>query len=235
MPVEVGHFAAFPLFSNLHPDTVKLLAQHAQKRQWPADGLIFQFGDQSDHMLAILSGRARVALTSADGKDLMLCQVVKGDILGELAVLDGLPRSAEAVAVEPTTALVLHRDRFLAVAALRPDLGLAMARHVCALLRNTNFQMESIALHSLQNRLVRFILHSLSRSDASDLEDRAVLAQSLNQSDLSSILGASRPKLNQALQLLIHNGAISRQGDTLLCDVARLRVLAETSASASLR
>ncbi len=230
MPDRLGRF---PIFSALDPGTFRILAGHAQSKRWSAGATMFQRGDVGDHMLAIVEGRVRLTLTSAQGRELLLRQLGPGDILGELAIIDGLPRSAEASAVEPTTAIVLRRDRFLEVAKQRPDLGLAFASYLCSLIRNTNFQMESIALHNLQGRLIRFLLHSLNQAYPHGPPSAAVLDLNLNQTDLSSILGASRPKLNHALQTLIQDGAISRSGDAIQCNVARLRELAELDAPGS--
>jgi CRP/FNR family transcriptional regulator, cyclic AMP receptor protein len=230
MPDRLGRF---PIFSALDQGTLRILAVHAQSMRWPAGGLMFQRGDVGDHMLAIVEGRVRLTLTSAQGRELLLRQLGPGDILGELAIIDGLPRSAEASAVEPTTAIVLRRDRFLEVAKQRTELGLAFASYLCSLIRSTNFQMESIALHSLKGRLIRFLLLSLNQAYTHGPPKAAMLALNLNQSDLSSILGASRPKLNQAFQTLIQDGAISRSGDGIQCNVARLRELAELDAPGS--
>lgn len=216
-----------PIFSTLKPETLAALAATGQRRTWAVGKTIFQRGDAGDHMLAITGGRVRLSLGSAQGKELMLRHLEAGDVLGELAVIDGLPRSADAVALEETTAIVLRRTRFLEVAETHPDLALAVARYLCSMLRNTNFQMESIALYDLQMRLVRFFLFSLRQAHGERLPDRVVLQMGLSQSDLSAVLGASRPKINQALQVLITEGAIRRDGDRFVCEVRRLREMAE--------
>lgn len=216
-----------PLFGDLSEATLARLGAAGRRRSWTAGATLFQRGDTGDHMLAILSGRVRLSLGTAGGKELVLRHLEAPEVLGELAVLDGQPRSADAVALEPVTALVIGRDQFTAIANAQPDLGLALARHLCAMLRNTNFQMESIALYDLQMRVIRFFLFSLHQVYGEQLPDQGVLRMSFNQSDLSSVLGASRPKINQALQALIAEGAIRRDGERITCTVKRLRGLLE--------
>ena len=216
-----------PLFAGLSGETLAALGAAGRRRTWAAGSTIFQRGDEGDHMLAILAGRIRLSLGTAQGKELVLRHLDAPDVLGELAVIDGQPRSADAVALEATTALVLGRDQFLAVANARPDLGLALARHLCAMLRNTNFQMESIALYDLQMRVIRFFLFSLRQVYGDRLPEEGVLQMSFNQSDLSAVLGASRPKINQALQTLIAAEAIRRDGERITCVTRRLRAMAE--------
>jgi CRP/FNR family cyclic AMP-dependent transcriptional regulator len=227
LPDMADQLADCAIFASLQPSTLAALAATAQRRSWASGKVIFQRGDAGDHMLAITAGKVRLSLGSAQGKELMLRHLDPGDILGELAVIDGQPRSADAVALEDTTAIVLRRSRFLEVAADHSDLGLSVARYLCSMLRNTNFQMESIALYDLQMRLIRFFLFSLRQAHGDKLPDRVVLHMSFNQTDLSAVLGASRPKINQALQALIAEGAIQRDGDRFVCQVRRLRELAE--------
>ncbi|HVG49910.1 MAG TPA: Crp/Fnr family transcriptional regulator, partial [Rubellimicrobium sp.] len=156
-----GALARFELFSELSPETLSALAASSRRHSWPAGGLIFQRGDEGDHMLAITEGRVRLSLATAQGRELMLRQLGPWEVMGELSLLDGETRSADATAVEPTAAIILPRARFLEIAGTRPDLGLAVARHLSRLVRSTNQQMESIALYDLRTRLVRFFLFSL--------------------------------------------------------------------------
>lgn len=219
--------ARFEVFSELSPGTLSALAASGRRHSWPAGGLIFQRGDEGDHMLAITEGRVRISLATAQGRELMLRQLGPWEVMGELAIIDGETRSADATAVEPTSAIILPRARFLEIAQVRPDLGLAVARHLSRLVRSTNQQMESIALYDLRMRLVRFFLFSLRQVYGDNAPAEAVLHLNLSQSDLSAALGASRPKLNQALQSLISDGAVRRDGTDVTCVVLRLRELAD--------
>lgn len=221
-----AQLARIPLFASVAPDTLAALAASARRHRWTSGGMIFQRGDQGDQMLAIVEGRVRLSLATAGGRELMLRQIGPGEVLGELALLDGEPRSADAVAVEDTVAIILPRARFLALAEERPDLGLALARHLCAMVRATTLQMESIALYDLRMRVIRFLLLQLRQAYGSQLPAEAALPLWLSQSDLSAILGASRPKVNQALGALIAVGALRREGRRTTCITRRLRELA---------
>ena len=222
-----GTLGRFDIFAGLARGTLAALAAAARRRSWPAGATVFQRGDEGDCLLAITEGRLRLTLGTTQGRELVLRHLEAGDVVGELAVIDGEPRSADAAALVPTRAIVIARDRFLAVAAAHPDLGLAVARHLCAMLRNTNFQMESIALYDLQMRVVRFFLFSVRQIHGDAPPDETVLRLGLSQSDLSAVLGASRPKINQALQALIAAGAIRREGDSVVCVLPILRRMAE--------
>ncbi|HSF65084.1 MAG TPA: Crp/Fnr family transcriptional regulator, partial [Paracoccaceae bacterium] len=219
--------AQFAPFTGLDPASLDDLTRAARPRTWPAGALVFSRGDDGDHLLAVCRGRIRLSLSSARGREIVLRTLEPGDILGEMALLDREPRSADATAVEPTTCLVLPRAGFEAVATRRPDVGMALARHLCALLRRTNFQMESIALYDLQTRLVRFLLSLIDQMPEAGTSGERRLALRLSQGDVAAILGATRPKVNLAFQTLLATGAVRRDGDALICDLAALSRLAE--------
>jgi CRP-like cAMP-binding protein len=123
--------------------------------------------------------------------------------------------------------VVLPRATFEAVATTRPQVSLALARHLCALVRSTNFQMESIALYDLQTRLVRFLLSLLARQQEPAHGGRQRIVLGLTQGEVAAILGATRPKVSMAFQALATAGALQSEGDALVCDVALLARLAE--------
>jgi CRP-like cAMP-binding protein len=231
---EVGEILAalprFALFSALDPASRAELAEGMRLRTWSAGSLIFSRGDEGAHLLALRDGRIRISLSSARGREIVLRNLGPGDILGEMSLIDGQPRSADATAIQDTTCLVLPRQRFEVIAARRPDIGLALARHLCAMLRNTNFQMESIALHDLQTRLVRFLLYVLDQTPASGADPIRRITLGLNQVEISAILGATRPKVSQAFQSLLAAGVLQRDGDVLVCNVDQLSLMAEGDA-----
>lgn len=213
------------LFAGLQPETLAGLSRAMLPMRWPAGTLVFSRGDPGDVLMAISRGRIRLSLASPQGREIALNTLGPGDVLGEMAVLDGQPRSADATALADTTCLILTRPRFEELSRRHADLGLALARHLVAHLRQTNFQMESIALYDLQARLVRFLLHALARAPGKGPQRR--LRLDLHQGEIAAILGASRPKINLAFGALTQSGAIRREGSMLVCDIDILSRLSE--------
>jgi len=103
----------------------------------------------------------------------------------------------------------------------------AVTAYLCRRLRDTTDQLEGIALYNLELRLARFLLFALRQIHGDEIPDAPRLSLDLSQSDLAAVLGATRPKVNQALQRLRDAGAVSREGHVMTCDVAALRDLAE--------
>lgn len=210
------------VFSALDAAAVSALAETGIRKAWPAGAVLFLRGDPGDFLLVVSSGRVRLSFSTPQGKELVLGHVGPREVLGEFAVIDGQPRSADATALEPTSGVVLQRESFLRVVSSRAELGLALARHLSLLLRDTNYQMESIALYDLQARVARFLLLTLRREYGAAIPPEAPLTLWLNQAELAAILGASRPKINQVLQAMLAEGLLRRDGAELICNRVRL-------------
>jgi CRP-like cAMP-binding protein len=223
-PDEIG---AFPVFTGLDETSLDDLAAAMTVRTWPAGTLIFQRGDDGDYLLLVRSGRLRLSLSSPQGREIMLRTLGAGDVVGEMALIDGLPRSADATAVDPTEALILTRERFRSVASRHLDVALSLARYMSSLVRHANYQMESIALYDLRTRLARFLQAAVAERYGPTPPAQAEIRLGMTQSDLSAALGASRPKVNVALKELVEDRVLRRTGDVLICDTALLRSAAD--------
>ncbi|MCC5975645.1 MAG: Crp/Fnr family transcriptional regulator [Rubellimicrobium sp.] len=210
------------VFAGVDEATIAALATSAKRRAWDGGTVLFQRGDAGEYLLALTSGRVRLSVSTPNGKELVLRHMGPGEVIGEFSLIDGQPRSADATVVQPSAGIVLYRDRFMRMAETHPQLGLALARHLCQQLRSTNYQMESIALYDLRARVARFLLYALHEQHGATASGRTRLRMVLNQSELALLLGASRPKVNQVLQLLLAEGALEREGETLICDIAQL-------------
>jgi CRP/FNR family transcriptional regulator, cyclic AMP receptor protein len=211
------------VFEGLDEATIAALAASATRRAWDSGSVLFQRGDAGDYLLALTSGEVRLSISTPGGKELVLRHMGPGEVIGEFSLIDGQPRSADATVVQPSSGVLLQRDRFLQIAETHPKLGLALARHLCRQLRNTNYQMESIALYDLRSRVARFLLFALRDEQGGETSGRVRLRMVLNQSELALLLGASRPKVNQVLQSMLAEGVLEREGETLICNLAQLQ------------
>ena len=230
MEAKPSFWRSFDLFAGLDAAALAALAGLAQRRHWAPGEVLFQRGDPGDWMLALAQGRVKLTLLTPGGRELILRHAEGGDTLGEFALIDGEPRSADATAVLATTGFVLDRARFASLAEAHPGLGMAAARYFCHRLRATTEQLEGIALYQLEARLARFLLFTLRQIHGEDLPDGAVLRLGVSQGELAAVLGASRPKVNRALQGLQDLGAITRRGEDWQVDAAALRAAADPEA-----
>lgn len=223
--------AQCPLFAGCGADGIKALSAVAAAASWSDGEMIFQQGDPSDFMIVVASGRIRLALATASGKELTIRHAGPGAAVGEMGVLDHEPRSADATADQQTAGLIIRRAAFERLLGERPELARAIIRYLSGRLRETTFQLETIALYSLAARLARFLLASLRQKHGDNLPDMAKLSLDLAQGEIAAILGASRPKLNRALAELTEQGAIRREDKAIVCNAEILRDIAESDGS----
>lgn len=220
-----GFWKSFRMFAPLSAEALDDVAAAAQLRRWSPREMLFQRGDDGDWLVALADGRVKISLLSASGRELVLRQAEGGEMLGELALFDAHPRSADATAVTPVEGWVLTRAAFRDIAARHPALNEAALAHVCAMLRETTGQLETIALYQLRARVARFFLYALERlNDGDEIPDDARIAPGLSQGELGALLGASRPKVNRVLQDFREEGILMDEGNGVwACNLAALR------------
>jgi CRP/FNR family cyclic AMP-dependent transcriptional regulator len=224
---SLAFWRSFPIFEEFSKELIEQVAALAQHRRWSAGAVLFQRGDEGNYMILLTEGRIKVSLFTTHGKELSLRHFEPGALIGELAVLDGQPRSADAIAAEPSEGFVIGRAEFKAFLARNADAMDAVVNFLCRRLRETNEQLETIALYNLDARVARFLLTTLRQVHGDELPDEARLQLALNQVEIGGILGASRPKINGAIRVLEDAGAIRRDGNIIDCNIARLRRIAE--------
>src|SRR5271165_4521293 len=140
------------LFRKLAPQERNALVARAHMRRFEAGDTIFLMGALHDSMIAVLSGDVRISMPSADGKEVVLAIVHAGDVFGEIAMLDGKPRSADAKALTACNLAVLNRRDVLAVLERNPSAWLGLVEVLCSRLRRTDHHLVELALLGLPVR-----------------------------------------------------------------------------------
>jgi CRP-like cAMP-binding protein len=159
-------------------------------------------------------------LSSAQGGEVVLTTLGPGAMFGELAVLDGSPRSASVVAAEPTTVLLLSRATVLEMLNRYPSVLDALLRSLGNLIRRLTEQAGDFVFLDLAGRVAKLLLHLAEAHGAGS----TVLDLGLSQSDLAAMVGATRPAVNRALQNLAARGVIEVDGQRIvLVNLAELR------------
>jgi CRP/FNR family cyclic AMP-dependent transcriptional regulator len=118
--------AQVPLFSDLSPRELELIGRACKEREYPASATLLRQGETGVGLFVIVSGRVRVTQRLDDGTERELRTMGRGDVLGEMSLLDDLPRSATATALESTRALVLPVWEFRAALRESPDIGIKL-------------------------------------------------------------------------------------------------------------
>ncbi|MBV9566843.1 MAG: Crp/Fnr family transcriptional regulator [Hyphomicrobiales bacterium] len=218
--------AGTPLFKGLSEAELLACAAGFHETGFAKGEMLFARGDVGLSLYLIAEGRVRLAVVSSTGRELSFRHATDGDILGEIAALDGGPRTADAIALTPVKAYSLERGALHRLLFANASFLNAMVVYLCQRIRGTSEQLETIALHALETRLARFLLIALGDRQA-QAGKRIPLELKFSQEELAKLLGATRPKVNTALGVLESAGAIRRTLDQLFCDPAKLAQIAE--------
>jgi CRP-like cAMP-binding protein len=183
-----------PLFRELGAAVCAHLGTYATTRNIERGGVIFAKGAPGSCLFAVRSGTVQVSAPSAEGKSAVLNFIREGEIFGEIALLDGRPRTANAVAYTDCQLLVIERRDFIPLLRSQPDVTIRLIEILCSRLRQTTEQVEDLMFLNSAARLAK-ILCRLSES----AEPQGLV--SITQGDLSSMLGLSREMINKQLGL----------------------------------
>jgi CRP-like cAMP-binding protein len=194
------------LFRGLPSATLTRIAALATRRHYVEGAVIFMRGDPGDSLCGVVTGRVRIGSSGPGGKEVFLNIMEPGDAFGEIALLDGSPRTASATAMARTELMIIQRDAFFALLGTQPQLATHLIQLLCKRVRWTAEQMEDSALLSVPARLAKRLL-SLASAFGREVESGTKV--SLSQEELAQFLGLSRQIVNQHLQTWRAKGWIS--------------------------
>lgn len=215
-------------FAGLSDEERQRIAKEMQRTSFSSGQLIFARGDDGQSLYVVLKGRVRLSVLTAEGRELSFTHAEPGSTFGEIAMLDGKPRTADATAITKVEAATLQRDAFRRIINAVPQFTQNLIEMLCGRLRAADHQLEGVALHRIEVRLARFLVIQAEKEQVDENEDGMIpLNIGMSQGELALLLGASRPKVNTALTLLEDQGAIKRDGAKLLCDLEELSIIAE--------
>jgi CRP-like cAMP-binding protein len=206
--------AASSLFEALDEASRLRLARVCTQRHVERGHFLCHQGDRGDRIFVIAEGLVKVVITSLEGIEVVLATMGKNESLGELAVLDGSPRSASVIAVEPTQVVMLYRQALLGVMSEHPPVLDALLRSLGGTVRRLTEQTGDFVFLDLGGRVAKVLLRlSAAHSTGSG---EPVIDLGLTQSDLAAMVGASRPAVNRALQMLAVRGWITINGQAIV-------------------
>lgn len=213
------------LFRGLPDRTIDSLAGLAHRRRFEKGAMIFRQGDKGDALYGVASGRIRILISDENGREVILNILGPGDTFGEIALLDGLERTATAVSVGVSMLLVIPRSEFLAYLDKDPCLSLHLIKLLCERLRWLSDRVEESAFLTGPARVAKRIV-GLLKSDGRE-RDEGGIQLAISQAELGQFLGISRQVINQYLGCWSTQGWVTlRRGRIIVRDSAALRQVA---------
>jgi CRP/FNR family cyclic AMP-dependent transcriptional regulator len=215
---KTSHLHALPLFDGLDDETLHYLAKDTWQRQFNAGDIICYQGDPGSTCHIITRGRVRVFVVDEDGRELSVRIMGPGEIIGEMALLDSLPRSASIEALEKTHTLELNRDALLWCLRESPQLSLNLLQSLSSRLRSSTAEAGELASLTVVERLMRR-LQQLAELSGQPVPGGVRVMLPMTQQDLAALVGTSRESVNRALVRLRRQGKVRlEQGWVVLLD-----------------
>lgn len=196
---EAVYLKQVSIFNGLNDDEVHDLISAAKRRTFRSGEVIFHRDDPGQMLYIIKEGKVKICLISPDGQEISLVVFGKGEYFGEFALLDGLPRSADAIALEKVECYTLQRSDFHNAIMKKPRIAIQIMEVLCERLRKTDQQVEDLIVLDVYARVAKKLLE-LAETHGIKQEDSSILINvRLTQQELAAMVGASRESVNKVL------------------------------------
>src|SRR6202165_6070581 len=213
-----------PIFCDLDAEAFDQLCRYAKQATLKRGATIFSKGDPGNSLVAVISGTVKISISSADGRSAILNLIGPGEIFGEMSVLDGQPRSADAIANTNCEIFTVDRREFLPFVRSQPALAMKFIELLCARLRWTSDQVEQVILQNLPGRLASALIR-LTEKHKQEPNGRTI---AITQQEISEMVGMTRESINKQLRAwAARNWVRLEHGAIVVLNVEMLRELAE--------
>jgi len=224
---KLGILRRHSLFGQLPPAALGHLSSYMKRRSLPRGAVIFTKGDPGTGLMGVLAGAVKISVASADGRDIVLTIMHEGDIFGEIALLDGHPRTADATAMTDCELMVIERRDFIPFLRSQPDLAIQIIEILCSRLRRTTEQVQDVTFLNLPSRLAKTLLRLTADAEKPSSAPKVAITQR----EISQIVGRSRESTNKQLRSWAKHGLIRLERGAVV--VLRRDKLAKVAAQGS--
>lgn len=200
-------FKQVPLFSNLDEAEIDQLSQICSERNFEKGQTIFYEEDMGTSFYIIISGQVKIVMLSSDGREHILGLLKEKDFFGEMALLDGEPRSATAIALVDVKTITITREDFHRILKNNPAMSIKIMAVLCKRLRQADRHVESLAFLSAPGRVAR-ILIQLSEDHGTKEGDKVIISHQMTRQEFANIAGTSRETLTRVLMEFQDDGLI---------------------------
>jgi CRP/FNR family cyclic AMP-dependent transcriptional regulator len=199
-----------PLFSGLNEVELDKLSKVAGRKRVARGTFIVRAGDSTDSLYILLSGRAKVTNFDEEGREIILAWLNPGEFFGEMGLVDGSPRSASVMAMEPCELLNISSDAFTRCMQDNFEVAQKLMQILVRRLREADRKIESLALLDVYGRVARLLLEL-----SVDENGKKVVKKKMSKQDMARMIGASREMVSKVMRDLELSGYIVCEGDTV--------------------
>src|SRR5512134_2756544 len=209
--VSTAMLRSVPLFASFSEEPLRMLTTVVTRRSVTRGTIIMAAGDPTDSLYIVLSGRLKVMMSDADGKEVILTILGPGEFFGEMGLIDDAPRSASVVAIEACELLAINRRDFKKCLAENFEMSMAVMRGLVRRLREADRKIGSLALLDVYGRVARLLLDM-----AETVDGQKMVTKRLPKQDIAKMIGASREMVSRVMKDLQVGGYIEMRGSNIV-------------------
>ncbi len=199
------------IFENVSDEALLNLGRVIRVREYPTGSLIFGQDEHGTALFIIVSGRVKVSILGRSGREIVLCFLNPESFFGEMALLDGRPRSANVMTTEPSTLAILDREAFLRCIQKRPEIAINVLAELSKRLRKADEIISNLALLDVYGRVARALI-DLAEEEGQRTQGGIVISRMPSQKDLASLVCTSRETVSRVLTEFKQRGLLSTRG-----------------------
>ena len=206
--------ATVPIFSDLSAKVLDELLSRMTKRSYQKNNMILMEDEFGDTFFIIASGSIKITRVSEDGREVILAMLGEGEFFGEMSLLDGETRSANAIAIEESDVLILKRHDFLLFLERFPRIAISLLTEMAGRIRKSDQQIESLSLSDAEHR-IGITLIRMAEELGTIRQGKVEISNLPYQQDIANMAGTSRETVSRMMKILEDKGFIKRSGHRL--------------------
>ena len=209
---EIEAFKNTSLFNNLSENDLRVLADHANIRNYKKNTVIVNKGDDTSSLYVILEGNLNAYVEDDQGKELILSRMESGECFGELSLLSNDSRSASVITTEPCKLAIISKPVFMDCLTRNPAIACNIIQSLISKVHNLTENVSSLALLDVYGRIVQVLNRNASEKDGKLITSR------LTHQDIANMIGSSREMVSKILKDLKNGGYISSDGKSIIIE-----------------
>jgi CRP-like cAMP-binding protein len=203
-----------PIFADLDKQTFEKIANLGKRKIYEKDNVILLEEDTASALFVIIKGKVKVARTSTDGREVILSILGESDFFGEMAILDGLNRSATVTAIEESELFIIQRNDFIDLLKNHPEVSISLLQELTGRLRSADIKIKALSLKDAEGKVATVILQIAD--DVGKIRYGVVEIEKLPlQQDLANMAGTSRETISRTLHTFAKKNLIELDGSKL--------------------
>ena len=212
---EVNFLRNVPIFNELSDQELEKIAALGVRKKYKKGSIILLEEETGAALFVIVSGKVKIVRMDDDGREVILSILGGSDFFGEMAILDGLTRSASVVATSKSELFMIHRRDFLKLLNDFPMVAIALLRELTNRLRKADAQIKSLSLKDAAGRVANVVLQ-LADEIGMFRKGRVEIDELPLQQDLANMAGTSRETISRMIHKFIQKGYVQLQGNRLI-------------------